>query len=438
MNVEGHEVIVVGAGLAGLTAARELGLRGHEVLVLEARDRIGGRTWTSDFAGTEVELGGQSVHWFQPHVFAEMTRYGLSFAVPGEPERWSYVTQGELRDGTMEELFPRMTELFDRFFHDALATLPLPHQPLAVEEAVAALDGLSVQDRLDAGGFGAEERDLLNAILATACSAPCSDAALTAMMRWFALPGWNFGLMLAAVGTYRLRTADLVEALAADGGADVRRSTPVAAVEQQDDRVTVVARGGEAFSAAAAVVAVPLNTLAAIDFSPALDGNRRAAAERGQASRGIKLWAHARGDLEPFFVMAPDDHPLTFVEPQQVLPDGGNVLVAFGPDAERLAPGDEQGVRRALAELLPDGVEIVEVAGHDWRRDPFSRGTWSVYRPGQLSGSLRALQAPHGRVVFAGSDVADGWNGFMDGAIESGLRAARSAARLLEAAHVAG
>ena len=131
--------------------------------------------------------------------------------------------------------------------------------------------------------------------------------------------------------------------------------------------------------------------------------------------------------------MAPDDHPLTFVVTEKVLDDGSQLPVGFGPDAERLRPDDDPKVRRAFAERLPAGVEIVAVTGHDWWRDEFSRGTWSVFRPGQL-GALPALQAPHGRVVFAGSDVADGWNGFMDGAIESGLRAARSVTQLLQLA----
>jgi monoamine oxidase len=66
----------------------------------EARDRLGGRAFTSRLAGTEVELGGGFVHWFQPHVFAELTRYGIDFAVPPEPARWSYITQGQVRHGT--------------------------------------------------------------------------------------------------------------------------------------------------------------------------------------------------------------------------------------------------------------------------------------------------------------------------------------------------
>jgi monoamine oxidase len=68
------DVIVIGAGLAGLTAARELRHAGRRVLLLEARDRLGGRAYTSSLGDSEVELGGAFVHWFQPHIFAELTR----------------------------------------------------------------------------------------------------------------------------------------------------------------------------------------------------------------------------------------------------------------------------------------------------------------------------------------------------------------------------
>ena len=68
------DVVVIGAGFAGLVAARELGRAGLDVLVLEARDRVGGRTWTDRRLGHDLELGGTWVHWVQPHTWAEMTR----------------------------------------------------------------------------------------------------------------------------------------------------------------------------------------------------------------------------------------------------------------------------------------------------------------------------------------------------------------------------
>lgn len=67
------DVAIVGAGIAGLTAARELGNAGLTVTIVEARDRIGGRTWTDSRFGTELEMGGALIHWMQPHVWAEVT-----------------------------------------------------------------------------------------------------------------------------------------------------------------------------------------------------------------------------------------------------------------------------------------------------------------------------------------------------------------------------
>jgi monoamine oxidase len=83
----GVDVVVIGAGFAGLVAARELGRAGLGVLVLEARDRVGGRTWTDRRLGHDLELGGTWVHWVQPHTWAEMTRYGREITRGRRPAR---------------------------------------------------------------------------------------------------------------------------------------------------------------------------------------------------------------------------------------------------------------------------------------------------------------------------------------------------------------
>jgi monoamine oxidase len=77
--VNEQDVIVVGGGLAGLAAARDLHHAGRQVLVLEATDRMGGRAYTGRLDGVDVELGGAFVHWFQAHLFAELTRYGIPY-----------------------------------------------------------------------------------------------------------------------------------------------------------------------------------------------------------------------------------------------------------------------------------------------------------------------------------------------------------------------
>ena len=80
-----HDAELIGVGV--LIAARELSRAGRRVLVLEGRDRIGGRNWLAERMGAELELGGTWVHWTQPHVWAELTRYGLETTPSPEPER---------------------------------------------------------------------------------------------------------------------------------------------------------------------------------------------------------------------------------------------------------------------------------------------------------------------------------------------------------------
>lgn len=427
-----QDVVVVGGGLAGLTVARELRHAGLEVVVVEARERLGGRAHTARLGGRDIELGGAHVHWLQPHVFAELTRYGIPYRPLPTPDRLAYWSEGRLNEVTLAEIGPRLAELFQRLFSDARETFPLPYQPFAVPEAVAALDALSIRDRLDATELSTAERDLAGALLGTGTSAPLEDAGLLTMMREFALAGWDFGLWLDANGACSLRTADLVTALVADGDPVVRTSAPVSGIEQHDSTVSVATRDGGRFTSSAAVIAVPLNALGAVSFVPPLGDGKQAVIKAGQASRGVKLWALVSGVDEPVLALAPDSRRITLVTSWELLDDGRQLLFAFGPDAARVPPGDENAVRDTFRELLPPSARIEEVAAHDWWADEYSRGTWGTSRPGQLT-ALPALQAPEGRLVLAGGDIASGWTGTMDGAIESGLTAARTVAGLLGA-----
>ena len=96
-------MIVIGGGFAGVTAAREAALRGCSVLLLEARDRLGGRTWSSSWRGTPVEYGGAWVHWHQPHTWFEITRAALRVELSTAPERAGWYVDDELRDGEASE-----------------------------------------------------------------------------------------------------------------------------------------------------------------------------------------------------------------------------------------------------------------------------------------------------------------------------------------------
>ncbi|MDN6161863.1 MAG: FAD-dependent oxidoreductase, partial [Atopostipes sp.] len=148
MSKKNYDVIVVGAGFSGLTAARELSNRGHDTLILEARDRMGGRTWYDERMGTNLEMGGTYVHWFQPHIWAEITRYGLEIQEVPELEEARWITQGDLKKGTHDEMFAKINEGMDIFFKDTFKYFPRPFDPLYKKEKVKEIDHLSVEDHL--------------------------------------------------------------------------------------------------------------------------------------------------------------------------------------------------------------------------------------------------------------------------------------------------
>jgi monoamine oxidase len=429
---DAYDVIVIGAGFAGMTTARELSQRGHSVLVVEARDRLGGRTWVQDDAlpGRSLEMGGMWVHWFQPHVFAETTRYGLQLvesAAAAVPETIISAVDGQIRSTPFGELWPSMEAVIRRFYSDAHELMQRPHEPAFWSDGVAALDGVSVQERIDQmSDLTDEDRQLLNANLSVTCSAPCRDVGIGSMLVRYSLAGWDMDLMVDTKSRYRFKdgTRSLIEAIAADSSAEVRLSTPVATVERTEEGVTVTTRAGEVLSAARAVVTAPLNTLGAIDFHPALSDPKQHVIARGHAGRGSKVWLEVRGvPSEPFFAIAPDDYLLNHIRTEELLEDG-QLIVAFGPDGAGIDATDLDQVQREVGRLLGD-VEILAAAGQDWVSDEFARGTWPMFRPGPLMEVPTALQEPEGPLFFAGSEVANGWNGFIDGAIESGLRVSR-------------
>ncbi|MEA2248277.1 MAG: pseudooxynicotine oxidase, partial [Solirubrobacteraceae bacterium] len=411
MSAEHCDAVVVGGGFAGVTAARELKRAGYSVVVLEARDRLGGRTWYSEDErlGRTLEMGGTWVHWIQGHVWAEISRYGLELKESlgsSVPQRMVSITGGTRTSTPYEEAWPGLKAALERFAELSREVLERPHDPMYKLDALAAVDGMTVQDRIDQlTDLSAEDRDLNNAVWSLCSSAHCRDAGLVAMLRWHALSNWDIDLMFDAISRYKITTGTraLIDAIAEDSGSEIRLSTPVASIDRSGDGAVVTTRAGDVIHAGCAVVTVPLNTLAAIEFTPELSEGKRRAIDAGQASRGLKVWAEVRGDLpEPFFAVAPDDHAVNYAHTEEILSDG-QLLVGFGPDAAALDVTDVAQVQEAMTRLLGD-VEVVRVSGHDWLDDEFSKGTWPVLRPGQASELVAELQEPEGTVFLAGSE----------------------------------
>ncbi len=425
-----HDVVIVGGGFAGVTAARECALRGRRALVLEGRDRLGGRTWSADWAGTQIELGGAWVHWHQPHTFSELTRAGLAVEVGRDAEVAAWYVGEQRFAGTIAERDAIARRGWDAFVDGVATALPLPHAPLYALDRLARFDRLTIAQRLDELELDDEERAVLSAELESLAHAPLQDAGAVSVLRWHALSGYSLELTQETGGRATIvgGTGALLNAIASAAPFEVELGSPVAAVTASNGHVEVTTRAGDVYKARAAIIAVPLNTLGAIEFTPELAEDKRRGIELGQASRGIKVMIRARGEATMQNSIRPG-HPFGYLDSEELFDDGTQLLIGFGPDAQRCDAGSVPGVQSSLEQILP-GYQTIDATAHDWLADEFSRGTWAIHRPGWYEHHHAAMRRVDGRVVLAGSDLANGWAGFIDGAIESGLRAGQLAAEL--------
>ena len=271
---------------------------------------------------------------------------------------------------------------------------------------------------------------MLEAELESLAHAPLEDAGAVSVLRWHALSGYSLALTQYTGGRVTLTrgTGALLDAIASVAPVDVRLEAAVAAVRVRGDRVEVETRAGEVHGASVAVVAVPLNVLSTIEFEPALSQGKQEAIALGQASRGVKVMLRTRGADVLENAIRPG-HEFGYLDTEALLDDGTQLQIGFGVDARRCDPSDTAAVQRALDQILP-GYELLEATAHDWLADEYARGTWAIHRPGWYLRHHAEMRRPDGPVLLAGSDLANGWSGFIDGAIESGLEVgARAAAQ---------
>ncbi|MGH2873122.1 MAG: flavin monoamine oxidase family protein, partial [Solirubrobacteraceae bacterium] len=392
---------------------------------LEARERLGGRLLRRRLAGidAEVELGGA---WFSTAEMEplrrELERYGIATRTtePASAHRW--LTGGRTRQGA--PIPPDEARAFERALYElGAASRRLP--------ASVALDGGGELADLDLSAAAWIERlrlpaataDLLSAFAAMYGGCDPHEEALLAHLADVAGFGHSaFALLDGLAEELADGSTELIGRLAADCGAVIRMATPVADVEQTRDGVRATTTDGERYEAAVGVLAVPINVLATIALGPEPDPLIAAAARRGQPCRSIKLWLLAEG-VPAGLLAAGWPAPLQWLSSIREL-DGAQLMVAFGHPRPSFDPDSLESVTEAVQRLAP-GARVLAIDRHDWNADPYSRGAWGMWRPGWVSdGTLRAFNALHGALAFAGSDFAPQWPGWIAGAISSGARAA--------------
>jgi monoamine oxidase len=420
------DVIVIGAGFAGVAAARDLAEAGNRVVVLEARDRIGGRTWYRPIPGTEVwaEYGGMFIsRATQPSLAAELTRYGIGVTEPTEPETIGWVRGDRREEGVgaidrireqlsgslLTEALEQTAKAFASEGREALAQLDVP--------SAGWVEGLQAPE---------EAADYLRSFLAAMGGAKVEKTSILPLL-WDMIE-LDYTPVDAYVDLGELITDGtkvLIDAMAA--GLDIRFGAVVASVATGDASVAVTLTDGSRLEAPTAIVASPINVWADIRFDPPLAAPKQKAAVERHPGEVSKVIAILRG--APGYLGSGWQTPVNagFVPTSS----GGDQLFMGFSVQDRVDLADGSAVADAVRAHLPE-AEVVQTAGHDWVTDPFSKGTWLAVPPTWFSdGTFDRLREPEGRLLFAGSDIAGEGAGWIEGAVGSGREAATVAAALL-------
>ncbi|MEJ2857580.1 MULTISPECIES: flavin monoamine oxidase family protein [unclassified Saccharothrix] len=425
------DAIVIGAGFAGVTAARALRAAGRSVVLLEARDRIGGRTWTGSFAGESIEYGGQWFSLRQHRAIAELNRYGIGLLPGGVAVPTSfYPTSSGPREIDAVAANNHLVSLIARLFEGSQQYFPQPLDPFARRDLLAAVDPLTLRDAVNRLGLSTQDQLWLSGVTSIYSGGSSTTGGLTALAQWWALgghnqEGWDTLNAYRPVGGMRA----LIDAMLAESQADLRLNSPVVSVIDDGRTVTVVTSNGTRFTAGAVVVAVPTNVWRTIYFAPGLPRAHSTATGQGiGVPTAFKIHLRLAPGVTTSAV-GTEGQPFSWVIPQGQLAGGDQLAVAFSVDPT-LPYNDRAAMEARLNTVLP-GARILDYRVTAWHRDAYARGGWALRRPNQLTTIVEGLQQPHGRVTFAGGDIALGWYGYVEGAMETGSRAAEQVLRLL-------
>ncbi|GAB7007782.1 flavin monoamine oxidase family protein [Nocardioides sp. AN3] len=439
-----YDVIIVGGGFAGISAARELSRAGYRTVILEARGQLGGRARSRKVLGTDVEmsLGGAYLRSSEAGAIAAGIR-------PHYAESWREVSRYGLGLHPTQPASTRVTLIGGQRLQ---GTLPLPSEEWPALESIAyamssALRGVDPSAPIDqqiGRGIDLSWADFLEPLDLPPLTADyvCTYARVMGQKD---VTDFSIGIMahqIMSFGNSILRRSlapvyeieggprALYDAIFADSTADLKLETPVTAIEQSANAVHVTTPDG-GFTGRVCVVATPVTQWNRIVFDTPLSREKVEGSSMNLLNPANKIFALVK------------DAPINaagFGNPEQsrgfvyTLPGKrvGEAQILMGMTyGGRVDATDREDVQRAFQAYFP-GCEVLAVDSHDWNTDEFSQGAWIAPPPGYLSTYATSMRAPEGRLVFATGDISRHNLSSIAGAIESGTDAATFADAILE------
>jgi monoamine oxidase len=438
------DVIVVGAGVAGLKAAEDLIAQGRSVIVLEANGRVGGRLKRDAVADRVVDKGGQWVGKGHDVLLAEAKRFGIETYPQYETGKTVMQLLGKLVHFTGN--VPRMPVLslielvrLQKRWDREMATLP-PDAPWDAPKA-REWDVLTLESWIVKNVHTAAAREFARLVPRGAWAAEASQVSYL----WFldALRSSHGLEYLMAVkdgaldAKFKGGMQQIAQRMAEALGERVVLDAPVQKIVQNADGVCVSTMKGD-FAARFVIVATPPASAARIQFEPHLPAARDGLQQRMPMGAIIKVqvayktafWRDAGFSGQ----VATDDDTLGIVM-DDTSDTGAALLLCFieGRHAlEMSAAGKDARREKVVASLVrffgPEAADAIGYDDNDWLTEPYTHGYVGSMPPGVMTRFGHALREPCGRIHWAGSETAIEWAGYIEGGLRSGVRAAQEVA----------